>query len=90
MIYCQPSFTRRYDRLTPKNRSRVDAAVARLEDAFGRPHLHTGVGIRPFGRYLELRAGLDLRVLFLPEGGDLFLMCVGNHDEIRSYVKGNP
>ena len=90
MIYCQPSFTRRYNRLTSQHRSRVDAAVARLEDAFGRPHLHAGVGIRPFGRYLEFRAGLDLRVLFLPEGGDLFLMCVGNHDEIRSYVKGNP
>ena len=90
MIYCQPSFTRRYNRLPPQNRSRVDAAIARLESAFGRPHLHAGVGIRPFGRYLELRAGLELRVLFLPEGGDLFLMCVEDHDEIRSYVKGNP
>ncbi len=90
MIYWQPSFTRRYNRLTPQNRARVDAAVARLQDAFGRPHLHAGVGIRPFGRYLELRVGLALRVLFLPESGDLFLMCVGNHEEIRSCVRGNP
>ena len=89
MIYSQPSFTRRYSRLAFQKRLRVDAAIARLESAFGRPHLHAGVGIRPFGRYLELRVGLDLRVLFLPEGGDLFLICVGNHDEIRSYVKGN-
>ncbi len=90
MIFSQPSYTRRYNRLTPQNRLRVDAVLARLEDGFGRPHQHAGLGIRPFGRYLELRAGLGLRVLFLPEGGDLFLMCVGNHDEIRSYVRGNP
>lgn len=57
MIYSQPSFTRRYNKLTPANQSRVDAAVARLESAFGRPHLHAGIGIRPFGRYLELRVG---------------------------------
>ena len=43
-----------------------------------------------FERYLELRAGLDLRVFFLPDGGDLFLMCVCDHDEIKSYVRGNP
>ena len=43
-----------------------------------------------FERCLELRAGLDLRVLFLPDGGDLFPMCVGDHDEIKSYVRGNP
>ena len=90
MIHYQPSFARRYKKLSPQQRSRVDAAIGRLDDAFGRPHLHAGVGLRSFGRYLELRAGLDLRVLFLPDGGDLFLMCVGDHDEIKSYVRGNP
>jgi hypothetical protein len=90
MIYCQPGFERRYKRLSPQQRLRVDAAVARFERSVGRPHEHQGVGLRPFGRYLEFRAGLDLRILALPESGDFFLMCVGNHDDIRAYIKNNP
>ena len=54
------------------------------------PHFHSGIGIRPFGRYLEVRAGLDLRVLFFTDEGDLFLVCVDNHDELRPYVKNKP
>lgn len=88
MIYLRPGFDRRYRRLSDHQRARVDAAIARFESAIGRPHEHAGIGVRPFGRYLEFRAGLDLRVLALPSGGDFFLVCVGNHDEIRAYVKG--
>ena len=90
MIYYRPGFERRYRKLSPQQRSRVDAAVARFEDAVGKPHAHGGLGLRPFGRYLEFRAGLDLRILALPESGDFFLMCVGNHDEVRAYVRSNP
>jgi hypothetical protein len=89
MIYYQPGFARRYQKLSPHQRSRVDYALRRFQDAFGNPHLHAGIGLRPFGRYLEFRAGLDLRILVLAEQGDLFLVCVGSHDEIRAYVRGN-
>ena len=89
MIYERPGFRRRYKKLTAAQRARVDAAVARFETAVGHPHRHTGLGIRSFGRYLEFRAGLDLRVLALPESGDFFLVCVGSHDEIHTYVRGD-
>jgi len=90
MIYQRPGFERRYKKFTRQQQNRVDAAVLRFEQAVGKPHEHSGVGLRPFGRYLEFRAGLDLRVLVLAEAGDFFLMCVGNHGEIRAYVKSNP
>jgi hypothetical protein len=90
MIYYQPGFERRYKKLLPRQRSRVDDAVALFEQAVGRPRQHRGVGLRPIGRYLEFRAGLDLRILALPESGDLFLMCVGNHDTLRAYIRNNP
>ncbi len=67
----------------------VNAAVESLPAVFGRPHQHSGVGLRPFGRYLELRVGLGLRILFLAEGGDLHLCTVGNHDAVRAYLKNN-
>ena len=89
MIYSRPSFLRRYKKLSAEQRAWVDAAIARFEQSVGRPHQHAGISLRPFGRYLEFRAGLKLRILALPESGDFFLMCVGNHEEIAAYVKGS-
>jgi hypothetical protein len=65
MIYVRPRYERAWRKLTPAQQVAVNAAVARLEAAFGRPHEHSGLGLRAFGRYFEFRAGLGLRVLFL-------------------------
>ena len=88
MILTRPSYDRAFGKLSPQQQARVAAAVARLEKSFGRPHLHGGIGLRPFGRYFEFRAGLDLRILFIPFEGDLVLVTVGNHDQIRAFIKG--
>ena len=65
------------------------SALRRLEESFGRPHLHARLGLRSFGPYFEFRIGLKLRALFLADSGDLFLVIVGTHDEIRNYIKNN-
>jgi hypothetical protein len=89
-MICQlPSFERAYGKLMPAAQSAVTDAIAQMAAAFGRPHLHGGIGLRPFGRYYELRAGQNLRVLFIVEGGDFFLATVGNHDQVRNYLKNN-
>jgi hypothetical protein len=88
VIYTRPRYDRAYGKLTPHQQARVNAAIARLAESFGQPHLHSGLSIRPFGRYFEFRAGLGLRVLFLVEGGALFLTFVGSHDEVRAFIKG--
>jgi len=88
MIYTRPRFIRALAALTHQQQARVHSAVARLETAFGRPHLHAGIGVRPFGPFFEMRVGLGLRVLFLVEGGDLFLSFVGNHDQVKAFLKG--
>ena len=67
----------------------MDAAIGRFAGSVGQPHLHSGIGLRPFGRYMEFRAGLHLRILVLAEGGDFFLVCVGDHDEVRAYLKNS-
>lgn len=89
MIVVRPAFERSAKRLTRQQKDAVNAAVGRLPTVFGHPHQHSGAGLRTFGRYLELRVGLDLRILFLAEGGDLHLCTVGSHDSIRAYVKNN-
>lgn len=67
----------------------MNEVLQQLAEAFGHPHRHAGLGLRPFGRYFECRAGLGLRVLFLVDQGNFFLVTVGNHDHIRSYIKNN-
>jgi len=87
MILRRPSFDRAYDKLTPQQRARVDDAVARLEQSFGRPHEHGGIGIRSIGRFFECRAGLQLRILFVVRDGDLVLVTTGNHNHIARFLR---
>jgi hypothetical protein len=87
MIYRRPRYERGWRKLTVPKQASVNAAVARLQAAFGKPHEHSGLGLRSFGRYYEFRAGLGLRVLFLQEKGDLFLCFVGSHEEVRAFIK---
>ena len=89
MILRRPSFDRAYGKLTPQQQERVNAALVRLEETFGQPHAHAGIGIRSVGSFFECRGGLELRVLFVVRDGDLILVTVGNHDDIRAYIRAN-
>ena len=90
MILTLPSYERALGRLTEQQQERVQAAIYLLEGAFGDPHSHSGIGIRRFGKFLEARAGLDLRVLFVSRGADIILATVGSHNDLRAFVKNNP
>jgi hypothetical protein len=88
-IYQRPHFARRFKKLAAAEQQELCVAAKRLPDVVGKPHLHSGLGLRPFGRYFEFRVKIDLRVLFLVEGGDVHLVTVGTHDEVRAYLKNN-
>ena len=90
MILTLPSYERAYNRLTEDQKERVQASISVLEEAFGDPHSHAGIGIRRFQKFFEARAGLGLRILFVSRGANIILTTVGNHDEIRAFVKNNP
>ena len=87
MILTRPSWDRAFKKLAEDQQHRVNIALTNLESSFGRPHKHAGIGVRPIGRYLECRAGLDLRILFVAGKGDLILVTVGNHNAIRAFIK---
>jgi len=88
-IYQRPQFARRFRKLTDADKQELRETATRLPSVIGKPHVHSGLGLRSFGRYFEFRVGIELRVLFLVEGGDIHLVTVGTHDEIRAYVKDN-
>jgi len=76
-------------RALPADRfGQVAQAMAQLSDAFGKPHLHSGLGIRRLKKnYYEFRAGRDTRVVFKLEGSTATLVMAGNHDDVRRCLK---
>ena len=73
----------------PKNeRAECLLALCELTESFGRPHAHSGLGIRKLGNQLfECRAGLALRFIFQDRPTDLFVSFLGNHDEIKALLR---
>jgi hypothetical protein len=63
-------------------------ALCDLADAFGRPYVHSGLGIRKLGNKLfEIRGNRDLRFIFQDRGAELFISFLGNYDEIRTLLR---
>lgn len=63
-------------------------ALCELDESFGRPHIHSGLGIRKLGdRLFECRGSLALRFIFQDRPTDLFISFLGNHDEIKALLR---
>ena len=92
MVSIVPSaaFQRALRKLPPADQRTVLVALRTLSEAFGCPHVHSGLSIRQLGRRVyEVRVGLDLRVGFTLVGSSLLIQTVGNHDHIRAWLKEN-
>ncbi len=74
--------------LPKSERAECLLALCELTESFGRPHAHSGLGIRKLGTKLfECRAGLALRFIFQDRPTDLFVSFLGNHDEIKALLR---
>ncbi len=63
-------------------------ALCELPETFGRPHVHSGLGIRKVGSGLfGCRGNVSKRFLFQNRPGDLFIFFLGNHDEVRAFLE---
>ncbi len=66
----------------------VRAALGKIPSAFGRPHVHAGLGLRQLRPgVFEARVGLSLRAVFTREGDTLVVEILGNHAEVRRYLR---
>lgn len=75
--------------LPEDKRFEIEAALRRLSEVFGQPHLHSGLGVRRLkNNYFECRVGRDLRMVFRLDGSVLTMLRIGNHEEVRSFLKG--
>jgi len=86
-----PAWARWAKRRTDAELAEVRDRLEQLKEGFGKPHLHAGAGIRRLSpRVLEFRISRGLRVVFLFVKPRTFrLMMIGNHDEVRAWLKEN-
>ena len=79
---------RRLRGLPKSERAECLLVLCELAERFGRPHAHSGLGIRKLGNKLfECRAGLALRFIFQDRPADLFVSFLGDHDEIKALLR---
>ena len=87
-IELSPEFRNAIRKLTKSKRRQIGQVLNSIQDGFGKPHLHSGLGVRRLrGNYFECRAGLKLRLVFRGERGVLTFTAAGDHDEVRKLLK---
>lgn len=83
-----PAVLRRLQELPKNEKVECLLALCDLPEAFGRPHVHSGLSIRKLGSKLfECRGSLTLRFLFQDRPTDLFVSFLGTHDEIQALLR---
>jgi hypothetical protein len=88
LLSIDPSVIRRLRELPKNERVECLLALCDLSDAFGQPHVHSGLGIRKLGgKLFECRGNRVLRFIFQDRGAGLFVSFLGNHDEIRTLFR---
>src|SRR6266403_2481823 len=76
-----------------RDRKRIGGIIRRVQEGFGKPHMHSSIGVRdlsPSGSRLnvyECRIGLALRLIFtLEKPSLLYFHMVGTHDEVQRFL----
>ena len=75
---------------TKAERQEIGDAINRALESWGRPQLHSGIGIRRLTKGLfECRVGLDDRLafVFIATPAELVFFFIGNHDEIQKLIR---
>jgi hypothetical protein len=75
-------------KLAAAERRELGGSIAAAQEAFGAPHAHTGAGVRKLkGRWYEVRAGLERRLVFRECDDCLSFEFMGNHDDVQRFLK---
>jgi hypothetical protein len=79
---------RRLAELQPAEKQQCAVALLELCETFGRPHVHSGPGVRKLlPGIFECRGTIALRFVFrdTPEG--VIVVFLGNHDEVQTLIR---
>ncbi len=85
----KPSFDRSVKSLHGGEKDEVKQVAMQAVDILSQDRIiHKGIGLKRLqGDYWEIRKGLKARILFRWEGDLIEFILVGNHDNIKRYLK---
>ena len=84
----KPAFDRSLKRLPPDRKERVKNAVRHLVNFFETRQQPQGLGLKRLRQdYWEIRSGVGDRIIFRLFGDLVEFVLVGNHDEIRRFLR---
>ena len=79
---------RRLAELPSDERRQCAMALLELCETFGRPHVHSGLGVRKLlPGVFECRGTLSLRFVFRDAPDGVTVVFLGNHDEVQSLIR---
>ena len=82
------SFDHSYKKLSPSEQDAVDRAIDNLKIFFLHEIKKEGLGLKPLKwDFYEIRASKRIRVLFTFQDDTITFVIIGNHDDIRKYLK---
>ena len=88
LIRFKARFRRAFRRLSPDEQGAVDTAIRQFADFLLTGALPAGLGLKKLGgRTYEFRAGLRLRIVYQDEGEVLLFVLVGNHEDVRRFLR---
>ena len=88
LLSIDPEVLRRLRELPKNERAECLLALCELPENFGRPHVHSGLGIRKLGdKIFECRGNIALRFIFQDRSTELFVSFLGNHDEVKALLQ---
>jgi len=74
--------------LATAERREIGGAIASTQKAFGSPPAHSGAGVRKLkGSWYEMRVGLARRLIFRECDDCLSFEFMGDHDDVRRFLK---
>lgn len=87
-IVAKAEFNRAYYQLSEGDQKRVEEALLRSQDYLRTGQAPIGLGLKHLGRRtFEFRVGLSLRIVYVAEGDQIVLALLGNHDQVRRFLK---
>ena len=89
IIHIDPVFKRQLRELPLDQQVEALLVCLQISAAFASPKQHSGLGLRkvhPKG-YWEVRVGLGLRVVVHVEKNVAILKMIGNHDDVRRFLR---
>ena len=87
LLSIDPGVLERLRKLSKSEKVECLLALCDLAESFGKPHMHSGLGIRKLGgKLFEFRGTVSLRFLFQDRPSDLYVSFLGNHDDIKALL----